>query len=220
MFATFTDTSKMPVPGTNIRTLRVQQGLSLKELARATGLNAGNLSKLETGRIGYSREVIDKIAAVLGVSPGVLFAEVDVVEAAALQMRRVPILHYDELKTWRGPDVEAEEEDRTMLHVDISSARFCFALRIQDQANAPVFVPGDDLIFDARRQPKFGEYVAALNEKSEICIGRFRGPGADAGPERQCEVIPLDPLFPSVLLASSAKAVVRGTLIEARRYFR
>ncbi len=49
-----------------LRELRVEQGISLRELAEATGINKGTLSGIERGRVVASRAELDRIGYILG----------------------------------------------------------------------------------------------------------------------------------------------------------
>ena len=48
-----------------IRDLRTKKGLTIEAVAKAIGMDRGNLSKLERGQIGMSIEVARKLAGVL-----------------------------------------------------------------------------------------------------------------------------------------------------------
>lgn len=48
-----------------LRELRVEQGLSLRELAEASGVNKGTISQIERGRLVATRAELDAIAAIL-----------------------------------------------------------------------------------------------------------------------------------------------------------
>ncbi|CAN5472289.1 XRE family transcriptional regulator [soil metagenome] len=61
--------------GTHIRTLRMQQRLTLQELAEACELTRSMLSKLENGRAQPSIAAVTRIASALGVQVSVLLAE-------------------------------------------------------------------------------------------------------------------------------------------------
>ena len=206
----------MSVPGSNIRILRRQLGLSLRSLATATEIDPGNLSRLEQGQSGYSKEAIEKIAKVLHVSVGVLFAEPGMVQAAALRMREVPLLPPELLSSWRGHGSVTREEDDANLHTSLTRVSLhSFALRVTDAANLPVLGPGDELIFDPSRQPVFGSVVAAQDEPGKLYIGRLRW---SASSTEDFEVVPYDLFFPVADSRVLQKLIIRGTLVESRRY--
>ena len=209
----------MSIPGTNIRTLRKQLGLSLKALATAADIDQGNLSKLERGEAGYSREALERIARVLHVSVGVLFSETSAVEAAALRMREVPVLTPKELLLWKGSGSLALSEEHRTLHADLENiSRHSFAVRISEPDNSPWFEVGDELLFDAGRHPKANDIVLAQETSGRLVIGRFRPVTVEAGHEPRFDIIPLGLRVP-VARGAGIKLHLRGTLTESRRYF-
>lgn len=58
-----------------VRTLRKERGMSLRQLAEATGLSAALLSQVERGTTDPSLSTVRKLAAVLGADLPTLFAE-------------------------------------------------------------------------------------------------------------------------------------------------
>ncbi|BBD98787.1 XRE family transcriptional regulator [Sphingobium amiense] len=61
-------------PGPAIRAARLDQGLSLRDLAVRTGLPFSTLSKLENGKMGMSYDKLVLLAQALGVEIGKLFS--------------------------------------------------------------------------------------------------------------------------------------------------
>lgn len=56
------------INGLAVRAIRQQKGITLTELARRADMHKGNLSRIETGRNGTSRDIAKKIADGLRVS--------------------------------------------------------------------------------------------------------------------------------------------------------
>lgn len=59
--------------GKIIRQIRNSKNIGLRELERLTGINRGNLSKIERGA-GFGPVQLNRIAVQLGTTPAVLFA--------------------------------------------------------------------------------------------------------------------------------------------------
>ena len=193
----------------------------MKALAAAAEIDYGNLSKLERGETGYSKDALERIARVLNVSVGVLFAEEAQVEAAALRMRNVPVLTETQLKQWKGSGSLPLEEDHRHLHADLSRmTRHVFALVVRDKSNAPIFLEGDELIFDAGLQPGRDDVVAAQDAFGGLHIGRFRPLSTKPGAAPAFEILPHDVQGKVASTDSSPGLTLRGTLVEMRRYFR
>lgn len=64
---------KQHVVGGHVRRLRVQKGISVRNLARQTGFSPSFVSQLENGQVSPSISSMEKIAAVLGVTLGEFF---------------------------------------------------------------------------------------------------------------------------------------------------
>ncbi|MDI6894619.1 MAG: helix-turn-helix domain-containing protein [Bacillota bacterium] len=62
--------------GNTVRTLREQKGITVTDLARATGLSPAHISEIERGRTAPSIRTLEKLARALGVSAGVLVRSV------------------------------------------------------------------------------------------------------------------------------------------------
>lgn len=211
----------MSIPGSNIRLLRQQLNLSQRALATAADMDVAGLSRLESGKAGYSREAIERIAKALGVSVGVLFSETAVVEAAVTRVRQIPVLSADQLAAWTGPDNFDFVDEQECLFGNLNQvSRFVFAWRVEERSNAPVFDLGDDLVFDANRQPQMGDVVLAQDATKRVVIGRLREltPTPDGSPV--FELVPYDAVYPAASSGATEGLRLRGTLVEIRKYVR
>ena len=63
-----------PFKPTYIRAWRKERGVTLKALGAMTGLDHGNLSRLERGIFPYSQPILERIAEALGTTPAVLIS--------------------------------------------------------------------------------------------------------------------------------------------------
>jgi len=63
--------------GQIIRKRRMATGMKLEPFAELVGMDAGNLSKLERGKQGYTSERLEAIAAALGTTASQLLAEAE-----------------------------------------------------------------------------------------------------------------------------------------------
>lgn len=59
--------------GEVIRGIRLENGATLEDIAFAADTDAGNLSRIERGRQRYTPEILERIAAALGVSVSQLY---------------------------------------------------------------------------------------------------------------------------------------------------
>jgi transcriptional regulator with XRE-family HTH domain len=188
--------------------------MSQRDLAAKANVDPA-ASRLEQGKESMSITALTRIADALDVSLGVLFADTVMVEAAALQLRRIPVLTPVFLKEWKGGGSLEFPEDFDFLYGDLRRfSRHVFALRVLDDANLPRFERSDELIFDSSRSPQLGSIVAAQDGNGQVFIGRYRvSPGANYA------VVPYDPqLYPTATPGTHPGLRLCGSLVEHRRY--
>jgi transcriptional regulator with XRE-family HTH domain len=85
----------------NVRTLRLEAGLTLAELAAAAGLGKSTLAQLESGRANPSVETLWAIGAALQVP----FARLVEERRPAVEVVRIidaPVMHAEETAGWAG----------------------------------------------------------------------------------------------------------------------
>ncbi|WP_432486733.1 cupin domain-containing protein [Kineococcus sp. SYSU DK018] len=75
-----------------VRSLRKQRGMSLRQLAEATGLSAALLSQVERGTTDPSLSTVRKLASVLGADLPTLFAEDEPTDAHVSRPGERPLL--------------------------------------------------------------------------------------------------------------------------------
>jgi transcriptional regulator with XRE-family HTH domain len=96
-------TEKIPVNvGESLQRLRAERGLSMRALAKTSGLSANALSMIERGRTSPSVSTLYKLADALGVPVTAFFgtpeARQQLIHLSALERPRVPIVG----GTWEG----------------------------------------------------------------------------------------------------------------------
>lgn len=203
--------------GANVRLIRQQVGMSLRSLADAADLDPATLSRVENGKTQLTPEIASKLAAVLHVSTGIFFTEAGTVETAMLRMRKAPLLNGEQLLKWSGPDSFEEGPDQVYLHTPLETAsRHVFALKVENEANEPEMRPGDILVFDARREPRFGDFVVAQHTNGVLCMGLFRR--ISFVNDHSFDIVPNNRLYP-VVPSDGPGILLRGVLFEQRRIF-
>jgi transcriptional regulator with XRE-family HTH domain len=73
-----------------VRELRLQRKMTQARLARASGVEQGYISRIETGKSGPSPAVLQRLATALGVSPGALFEREGYEARILMVMERIP----------------------------------------------------------------------------------------------------------------------------------
>lgn len=83
----------MRAPGAHLRALRVDAGLTGAVLAQRAGVGQPTVSKVENGRMGPSRDVLDRLSGALGLDASavaelrVTLAEVESAPSGAAEYR-------------------------------------------------------------------------------------------------------------------------------------
>lgn len=163
--------------GARIRQLRREQKMTLQGMEAATGINNGNLSKIETGKQGLTHDTMVRIAAALGVPLAKLFDETKSNETAIIRplstvpTRTTPATAYASIAelppgeivvisgfqavstagrtpTWRvDPDVSNEVRSDEIRHLTCSPSALVTTV-VPDRSMAPRLFPGDVLVID------------------------------------------------------------------------
>lgn len=60
--------------GTRIRELRIKRNMTQEDIADGTGSSQSHIGRIERGEINIGLDLLEKVAAVLNVQPGQLFA--------------------------------------------------------------------------------------------------------------------------------------------------
>lgn len=204
--------------GSNVRFMRKQLGMTLAQLATKSGLDISNLSKLERGLGGFSREGIDKLCAALGVSEGTLFSDNTAQSVVDMQVRRIPILSPVQAAEWvRASAAHLPREGQPYTATDLRAGRNSFAMLISDEAMGPLFAVGDMIVADPEIAPLPGDFVVASPRKQSALFRQYRVKEISASGHAVIELVPLNPLHPIIKPENHPIRVV-GTMMEHRRF--
>lgn len=107
-------TQTSSLPGLALRTARLEQGLTLRELATRTGLPFSTLSKLENGKMGMSYDKLVLLAQALRVDIGKLVAAAPEKRPAAQAVGRRSVIRAGE-----RPDSSSERYQHRYLAPDL-----------------------------------------------------------------------------------------------------
>jgi SOS-response transcriptional repressor LexA len=204
--------------GAQIRERRQRLGWTIVKLATLAGMDSGFLSRLETGKTGYSAETLTKLAGALGVSVGMFFSNESNVEDAPLGWRRVPVLDYVQAGRWAGVDPDAgDEEMRETIATDLEHPPSTFALRIRGNSMEPEFREGDVVVIDPTLTPHPGDFVVATDDGGEATFKQYRNAGINERGDDVFELCPLNPLYGPMRSDRQQIAIV-GVMVEHRKY--
>jgi transcriptional regulator with XRE-family HTH domain len=142
-----------PEVGAIIRSIRKAKNMTLKDLAEKSGLDQPNLSKLETGQVGFSAESIKRVARALDVHVSQFF-----ISGSLGPVFWVPFI---------------DEPKRPLLASSFQVSDKAFALESKDDALVPLIHPGDIVICDPKIPWSEGRPVVA-RRGDDLIIRRVR----------------------------------------------
>lgn len=206
--------------GNNVRKLRLQLQLTIEQLADKAGVDPSNLSKIERGLGGYSRESVERIAKALQVSLGVLFAEDGEDSVALLGRRKVPILDEEHVRVfishaYRSPISPSIEH----LLMDIKDSPRVVALHVKGDSMIPEFRNNDLIVIDPDIKPNPGDFVVADRPDMGLVIRQYRLLSYNSEGKPVVELAALNPSFPG-FRSDVLPFTIIGTVIEHRRRWR
>lgn len=162
---------KLEVPelkqvGAAIRGIRQAKMMTLEQVAKASGIDTGNLSRLERGLQGFSMEALAALCKVFGVSVSQLLAGTEITKnkpvpgkvGLCIVVPEVEIL----FSTMEGDRVQAiRKTDRVMnTTAKVGSKAFGFRLGGYEPMEGK-FPAGMGIIVDPDEEPKHESYVLA-----------------------------------------------------------
>ncbi len=145
--------------GKNIERYRRARGLSMEELGGLLGVSRQTVFRYENGKIeNIPREKLERIAAILQVSPSQLYGWDDAFGILPIQRRRVPMV--GEIAC--GKPIYAEESFGEYAVADgIDDADFCLRARGDSMTGARIY-DGDIVFIHAQSAVENGEIAAVV----------------------------------------------------------
>lgn len=193
--------------GDRIRRLRKGKGLTLVEMEERTGINNGNLSKIENGKQSLTYDTILRIAHALGVPPAQLFDETlggntailrpldigktlpllsgyislaDIPRGTTVVISGIKVVAEVGRRPAFQPDVEAGNEVRVdeIRHLTCPPTALLTTV-VKDRSMAPRLFPGDVLVIDTTEAEVSNDGgVFAFIYAEDIVVRRaYRRPG-------------------------------------------
>jgi len=160
------DNSSPPNVGESLRRLRAERGISIRALAKISGISANALSMIERGKTSPSVSTLYKLADALGVPVTAFFGlpeeRQQVIHLRAIDRSRVPVVH----GSWEGLGGEkfvgrvepfvlnletgADSGPSPLVHTGHEFV-FCLIGSIEYQVEERIYLlsPGDSLLFAA-----------------------------------------------------------------------
>lgn len=210
--------------GSRIKQVLRERGMTQAELARSVGVKQQTVSYIVSDRGAESSRYAARIAEVLGVNPvwlqyggvgkhdPIVRIEMSGVEVATA---RVPLFDSNEVVQYvESGEVPGGYTGRHLM-TDQRTGPRCFAIELEGESMAPVFIAGDKIIIDPDINPEPGDFVCATVEGA-ITFRKYRDRSTK---ERLLfELVPMNTDWP--VIRSEDGAVVVGVMTEHRTFRR
>lgn len=163
---------KLKAIGAAVRQIRRDRKLTLEDVAKTSSrLDVGNLSRLETGKQGFSFEVLVAVCEALSISLGELFRLATEAKDKELGPRTalcvyVPILGLDKVHSAR--DLPSRLEGYDLIATTAKVGPKSFAFIVGDDSMVPAFPKDIAVVVDPDERPQNGSYVVALSEDKTV----------------------------------------------------
>lgn len=204
--------------GRNIRTIRTKLGMNIEQLALKADFDSSNLSKIERGLGGYSKQGLERLAKALGVSLGALFAEEPHEAFVLTGTRKVPILDDYQARSFvAGEEITPHlSEVGTSILMDIKDSARLFGHHVKGDSMLPEFKNGDLIVVDPDGTPEPGDFVLIDRYQEGLLVRQYRVRGYNRAGAPILELAALNPAFPS-FNSEFVDIVLIGTVVEQRK---
>jgi len=208
--------------GAAIRKFRKSLGLGQEQLAEATSIDQGAISRIENGRQGVTDSQLVAISTALGVHPSEIWAAVDAPSVREPQQgtyepefrpRRVPLLGWVQAGEWTDQNVEhAHFEPTEFVHTTARVSSRAFALTVVGESminprGEPSFPPGERIIVEPEMAATSGSLVVAqIDGEPETTFKKLVSDGG------QHFLVPLNPQY--VTISVTQKTRICGVVIS------
>lgn len=162
--------------GTVLKELMAQQNLSASELARRTGIGQPVIFRMLSGETDNPKvATLSPLASYFGVTINQLIGETPLTSTTEFttQPHQIPILSWDQAHNWeellKNPDQLKKAEWISASNIPIKQV---YALKIKDNAMAPLFTAGSILLIHGIKKPKNGDYAIIQPRRSKDAIFR------------------------------------------------
>ena len=202
-----------------IKDLIKERGITQAELARQVGTKQQTISYLIRGDSNtQSSRYAAKIASVLGVNPLWLQTGEGQPYDPLLSLSQVDLLK----DTCQVPIISLKDVLRFITNEPFSTKGYLmsgtnkpatrFAFEVEDNSNAPQFVPGDIIVVETDLKPIPGDYVVSKANGNGAMLRKYRCK------EGNYELVPDNPDW-SAVMGSEATEIL-GVMVEHRRYLK
>lgn len=167
--ATKAEVVDLAAVGAAIRRVRLAKRLTLEQVSATSGVDTGNLSRIERGDMGWSLTTLTGIARGVGVPVAELFAEAERGMSVGMTMElavSVPVVKIDDLREGNLQSVMKKSAERTRTTVNVG--KHAFAFRQKDSSMLPDIGPGELVVVDPDVTPAVGHHVLVNTDEGTV----------------------------------------------------
>lgn len=155
--------------GAAIRRIREARNISLDTLALKTGLDKGNLSRIERGKQSVPTQRLEQIAAALGVAPIDVYVTADGgnVEEGPELGKGVPLISWVQAGSWQDVIDNLQPGQGERISTTWPARAHTFALRVRGDSMEPKFPDGSIIIVEPEISAQPGDFVIVRQNGDE-----------------------------------------------------
>lgn len=219
-----------PTLGARIREARIDKRMTQQALAGMLNVSVQSVSQWEMDRTQPTMMRLFDLAEILGVTTEWLSKGAG--ERLSRQFEYAPVRkRLADLKTWRdlrsirifGSDLPPDEEitEHSIL-AEKPAVRQLFAIRIEEEDNAPTFSIGDLVIADTGVKARPGDFVfVELGSEDDVVFRQLRTLRRNDDGSLAGELRPLNPDYPTEQITLDEQTdFMIGVMVEHRRFRR
>ena len=204
-----------------LKELRIQSGMTQRQVAEQIGLNKQTVSQYELGKRSPDLEKFEMLCDLFNVAPGYMLGESDLtvrlLNSEELELlikggpRKIPVLG----EVAAGTPIDAIESVSEYIEIPHSWAGEYGALKVKGDSMLPVIREGDIIIFRKQTTAQSGDLVVAMVDDHEATVKLF------SKTRKGITLIPFNKAFEPLFFdkASAHRVQILGRVIENRQRF-
>jgi SOS-response transcriptional repressor LexA len=194
--------------GAALRLYRKAAAHTLQEISAVTGINHGNISKIENGKLGFSTTTLSKIASAIGVPISEVYRRAEIMQGISRYLDNtergpalrgtVPLISWVQAGDWQTVIDNLQPGQGERIDTTYRPKRHTFALRVRGDSMEPKFPDGCIIIVEPDAPAEPGSYVIVRQNGDEATFKQLMHDGG------RRYLKPLNPRYPILELLPDA----------------
>jgi SOS-response transcriptional repressor LexA len=204
--------------GEFFREKREAAGMSLREVAKASGISHGHIDDIEAGNKMPSFDRVINLLNALHVDPHEFLQETGYlptnVEPASMgKLRQIPVVSWVIAGKWKDVCDSFQPGDADEWIESDVKGQNVFALRVKGDSMEPEFIEGDLIVINPHVKPNHNDYVIVRNDEGEATLKQLKKYG------RTRVLHPLNPKYKDIELSEKHQYVIVGKVVEKKKRY-